>query len=73
MMTIDTEAISIYQLASPIVTIKPRHPSLLYTQFKFTVMAESKNEYNGHSLVCSFNYDFIVVDNFSLALWPTGL
>jgi hypothetical protein len=74
MMTIDTDLISIYQISTPMLTIKPRDPKLLYTQFSFAVKGESKNEYiNSSSSVCTYIYQFIVVDNFSLALWPTGL
>lgn len=43
MMTIDTDLIKIYQLSTPMLSIKPRNPSLLYTQFAFTIKAESNN------------------------------
>lgn len=73
MMLIDTDTLQIYQLASPILTIKPRNPSLLYTQFNISLKAESRNEYTDKTMICTFSYTFLVVDSTSLVPWPTGL
>lgn len=73
MMTINTDLISIYQLATPILSIKPRNPSLVFTQFNITIKAESKNEYTNDTMNCTFTFKFLVVKKDSLLPWPTGL
>jgi hypothetical protein len=72
-MTIDTDRITVQQISTPIVSVMPVNPNLLGKQFNFIIKGESVNEYTNESLVCTFMFKYLVVDNDSLALFPTGL
>jgi hypothetical protein len=74
MLVIDSDALILYQISAPRLSIIPQDPALLNKQFSFIVKAESTNEYGLElPLVCTFTYKYIVVANDSLALWPTGM
>jgi hypothetical protein len=73
MLTIDTDGLTLYQISTPRLSIMPQNPTLVSKEFSFIVKAESVNEYTKESLVCTFTYKYLVVDNDSLALYPTGL
>lgn len=72
-MTIDTDRIAVIQISTPTVSVMPVNPNLLGKEFNFIIKGESVNEYTNESLVCTFMFKYLVVDNDSLALYPTGL
>jgi hypothetical protein len=72
MMSIDTERITIYALATPVVSVMPTNPALAGKPFSFVVRAESRNEYTGENLPCTYSYKFMIVPIDSRAMWPTG-
>ena len=73
-LTIDTEGLTLYHLASSMLSVNPTNNDLLNQEFTFLVRGESSNEYDpSHTLICSFTFKYIVVQVDSLAMWPTGL
>ena len=72
-MTIDTDGLTLYHLASPLLVVSPVNQDLLNKEFSFIVKAESINEYNpSQSVVCTFNFKYLVVPIDALTIWPTG-
>lgn len=62
----------LYRLNKPILSIRPTNSATLNKEYSFAVQGLSVNTYNGHSLICQFNFKFVVVNINSTTLWPTG-
>ena len=62
-----------YQLNTPMLTVYPTQQSLVGKEFSFYIAGNSINTYTNHSLACSFNLKFRVVDIESMGIYPTGL
>lgn len=73
LLSIDEDSIDTYAIDEPVITIYPTNKDDLNKEFKFTIQAMSRNENNGHNLICSFDLVFVVVDINSMAIWPTGI
>jgi hypothetical protein len=73
LLTIDTQGLNIYQLASPYIAFVPTD-SKMERSFNVLVKAVSYNEYYPETtLVCTFTFKFQVVDEEDYSVWPTGL
>lgn len=73
LLSIDEDSIDTYFIDEPLLFLWPQNNSKVGQEYNFSVKAESKNENNGHFLVCTFDWRFVIVEAGSLTLWPTGI
>ena len=69
LLSIDEDSLDTYFIDEPMITLVPTSSDLLNKEFKFTVEGLSRNENNGHSQLCAYQFVFVVVDVNSMALW----
>ena len=73
LLSIDEDSIDTYFIDEPYLFLWPQDDKDLGKEFNFTVKAESKNENNGQSIVCTFDWRFVIVKADSLTMWQTGI
>ena len=72
-LVIDPAYMRLYQLNTPMMSVYPTDQSLLGKEFSFYIKGNSVNTYTNHSLFCSFDFKFKVVDVEDMKIFPTGL
>ena len=73
LLSIDEDSIDTYFIDEPYLFLWPQDEKDLGKEFNFTVKAESKNENTGKSIVCTFDWRFVIVQADSMTIWPTGI
>jgi len=73
LLSIDEDSVDTYFIDEPMITIYPTNSADENKPFKFTIKAVSVSENSGANLICSYDMMFVVVQVYSMSIWPTGL
>ena len=73
LMVMDTEKTILYQLNIPIMSVYPTRNETMNQTYQFYVTGHSVNEASGRSMICTFTFNFTVINRDSMEIWKTGM